>query len=109
MDGDSSVNQLLSYFDTVWNRPESKEYLCKDRTKEVKDCAEKLKKRREQLMELYPEAYREWDWNAYTMETNQVSLLYNPAEAANKEPWMWYSLNQLMQDGKQVTVYTRCV
>lgn len=106
VDGDSSVNQLLSYFDTVWNRPESKEYLCKDRTKEVKDCAEKLKKRREQLMELYPEAYREWDWNAYTMETNQVSLLYNPVEAANKEPWMWYSLNQLMQNGKQVTVYT---
>lgn len=106
VDGDSSVNQLLSYFDTVWNRPESKEYLCKDRTKEVKECAEELKKRREQLMELYPEAYREWDWNAYTMETNQVSLLYNPVEAANKEPWMWYSLNQLMQKGKQVTVYT---
>ena len=58
VDGDSSVNQLLAYFDTVWNRPESKEYLCKDRTKEVKECAEELKKRREQLMELYPEAYR---------------------------------------------------
>lgn len=33
VDGDSSVNQVLSYFDTIWNRPESKTYRCKDQTK----------------------------------------------------------------------------
>lgn len=106
VDGDSSVNQVLSYFDTIWNRPESKTYRCKDQTKKVKECAEQLKARREKLIELYPEAYQEWDWNAYTMETNKVSLLYNPAEAKNKEPWMWYSLQQMMRSGEQVTIYT---
>ena len=72
----------------------------------MKDCAEQLKARREKLIELYPEAYQEWDWNAYTMETNKVSLLYNPVEAKNKEPWMWYSLQEMMRSGEQVTIYT---
>lgn len=40
------------------------------------------------------------------METNKISLLCNPIEAGNKEPWMWYSLHRLMGEGEQVTIYT---
>ena len=49
---------------------------------------------------------KEWDWEGLTMETNKVSLLYNPIRTENKEPWMWYSLHQLMKEGSNVTIYT---
>ncbi len=35
-----------------------------------------------------------------------LSLLCNPVTPDNKEPWMWYALNQLMKQGKHVKVYT---
>ena len=31
------------------------------------------------------------------MEANKVTLLTNPIEAENKEPWMWYCLTELMK------------
>ncbi|MCQ5295824.1 phospholipase D family protein, partial [Dorea formicigenerans] len=41
-----------------------------------------------------------------TFETNKITLLSNPIESENKEPWMWYSLHRLMMSGKQATIYT---
>src|SRR5699024_10212007 len=96
---DSSLYQLLDYFEQVWDLEESKDYVCRDLTDEVKDCTSKLQDRYQSLREKYPEMTQEWDWESLTMETNKVYLLYNPIQTENKEPWMWYSLHQLMQKG----------
>lgn len=53
-----------------------------------------------------PELFVPMDWRERTFETGRISLLTNPIQAENKEPWMWYSLNRLMSQGKQVIVYT---
>ena len=103
---DSSLYQLLDYFEQVWDLEESKDYVCRDLTDEVKDCTSKLQDRYQSLREKYPEMTQEWDWESLTMETNKVYLLYNPIQTENKEPWMWYSLHQLMQKGSSVTIYT---
>lgn len=103
---DSSLHQLLDYFEQVWNLKESKNYTCRNLTDEVKDCTAKLQERYETLMEKYPEITQEWDWESLTMETNKVSLLSNPIQTENKEPWMWNSLHQLMLEGKSATIYT---
>lgn len=58
------------------------------------------------MIKEYPQTQQAWDWESLTMETNRISLLYNPAKAQNKEPWMWYSLHQIMKQGNQVTIYT---
>ena len=47
-----------------------------------------------------------WDYEALTLQTNKVSLLSNPIKSENKEPWMWYSLHQLMMQGEQARIYT---
>ena len=65
-----------------------------------------MEKQYDKLTEQYPEMLEEWDWESLTMETNKVSLLSNPVQAENKEPWMWYSLHQMMQEGSEVTIYT---
>ena len=49
---------------------------------------------------------RKTNWEELTFETNKITLLSNPIESENKEPWMWYSLHRLMMSGKQATIYT---
>ena len=65
-----------------------------------------MQKRYRTLKKTYPDAYEAWDYETLTFQTNKVSLLSNPIVSANKEPWMWYSLHQLMMQGEKVSVYT---
>lgn len=103
---DSSLYQLLEYFEELWQLKECSEYTCPKMTEEINASISELEKHYLSLLEQYPEITKEWDWEALTMETNKVSLLYNPMEAENKEPWMWYSLYQLMEEGREITIYT---
>lgn len=102
----SSILQLTDYFESVWSLSDSKEYRCKKMTKKIQDCKTKLENRYASLKEKYPDAYSTWDYETLTLQTNKVSLLSNPIESANKEPWMWHSLHQLMMQGEQVHIYT---
>lgn len=103
---DSSLNQLLKYFEQIWALEDSKEFTCRKVTEKVNICLEKLHKHHTALLEKYPKITKNWDWHSLTMETNKISLLTNPIRTANKEPWMWYSLHQLMTGAKEVTIYT---
>ncbi len=103
---DSSLYQLLAYFEQIWELEDSKEYVCRKETEKVKTCRDDLRGHYEELLEQYPGILEPWNWEELTMETNKVSLLCNPIEARNKEPWMWYSLHRLMGEGEQVTIYT---
>lgn len=104
--GDSSLSQLSSYFEEVWTLPDSREFTCPAMTEEIQECLLELKDIYNGLKETYPQSYEPWDWKKFTMETNRISLLCNPVTPDNKEPWMWYALNQLMKQGKHVKVYT---
>lgn len=103
---ESSLYQLSEYFEAVWKLEDSREYTCRNMTEKIKECRNKLTEQYKALEKEYPEIHKEWNWKELTMETNKVSLLCNPVEAENKEPWMWYSLHQLMMKGKEVTIYT---
>lgn len=103
---DSSLYQLLDYFEHVWNLEDSKAYTCTQSAKKTGEYNAKLCTNYDTLRQKYPSAWESWDWLHLTFETSRISLLYNPAEAENKEPWMWYSLHQLMAQGDQVSIYT---
>ena len=77
-----------------------------EKTSAVEQAEQELKERYGYLKETYQEAYTDWDYTALTMETNKISLLSNPVETENKEPLLWYSLQQLMLEADQVTMYT---
>lgn len=102
----SSIRQLTDYFESVWALSDSKEYTYKKMTKKIQSCKAKLENRYTSLKEKYPDAYSTWDYEALTLQTNKVSLLSNPIKSENKEPWMWYSLHQLMMQGEQARIYT---
>ena len=102
----SSIYQLKDYFEHVWASPDSKNYTCRKMTDKVKNCITQLEKQYLDLQTQYPQAYEAWNWESLTKETQKVSLLSNPVNAGNKEPWMWYALNQLMKQGEKVTIYT---
>lgn len=105
-DKQSSLCQLRDYFQKVWNLSDSKDYLCRMSEAKTSEHVELLNDRYEKLKTLYPNAFTTWNWEELTFPANKVSLLYNPIETENKEPWMWYSLHQLMAQGKDITIYT---
>lgn len=105
-DENASISQLKRYFETVWALPDSREYICRKETSQVEQAERELKERYEYLRETYQKAYTDWDYTALTMETNKISLLSNPVETENKEPLLWYSLQQLMLEAEQITMYT---
>lgn len=84
---DSALYQLRDYFEHIWNLKDSKDYRCKKTTEKVTECIQALDRQYASLPKQYPEIKSSWDWEALTMETNKVSLLSNPIEANNKEPW----------------------
>ena len=102
----SSLYQLRAYFEKIWALKDSREFTCKKLSDEIQECIVSLNNRYQKLKETYPEAYTDWDFQKLTFETNKISLLCNPLEAENKEPWMWYSIHQLMLQGKETLIYT---
>ena len=95
-----------AYFERVWELSDSKEYRCKKKTDRVQNSLKELEERYPKLEALYPDILKTWDWEARTVETAKVTLLSNPIEAKNKEPHMWYSVNQLLQTGKNTVICT---
>lgn len=103
---DSSLYQLRTYFEKIWALKDSREFTCKKITEKVSNSLNSLKNRYKTLRETYPTAYTTWNFQDLTFETNRISLLCNPLEASNKEPWMWHSIHQLMLQGKETLIYT---
>lgn len=103
---DSSLAQLLSYFEQIWALPDSKAFRCRKAPEDLEKIQADWLETYQSLRSLYPDAFVPWDWYGLTLETGRVQLLHNPVHAANKEPWMWHSLKELMSQGRQVTIYT---
>ena len=93
---ESSINQLIEYFESVWALRGSKKYLCKEKQK-FEDVLLWLKNHYKQLRNRYPQAYEKWDYTALTMPACKISLLSNPIQAENKEPWLCYSLFEILK------------
>lgn len=102
----ASISQVTSYFESVWNSPDSKPCRGSRTSKKVEEKKLALKEHYETLKQMYPQSFEPWNWTERTFETNHVALLSNPIGSNNKEPWVWYSLQQLMMKGENVTIYT---
>lgn len=105
-DSDASVSQLLTYFENVWALKDSKDYICKKESKKVLAAQTELEERMAYLKETFPSAYEDWNYVDLTLATNKVTLLSNPIESENKDPLLWYSLQKMMEESDQVTIYT---
>lgn len=105
-DPEDSLYQLVNYFESVWALPDSRLFQGRLGEEDRQREEESLRSRERAMRAAEPELFVPVDWRERTFETGRISLLTNPIQAENKEPWMWYSLNRLMSQGKQVIVYT---
>ena len=115
-DENSSVNQLIDYYDSVWNYKESKTLLSSSKTsyKEKIAAKDKVKTAKDELLAGY-EAYcadnQEFvdntDYASETVEVNSIALLSNPIDYKVKKPVVWYQLVRLMKSAdSKVKIHT---
>ena len=106
----SSIQQLKSYFNEVWESPDSKNF---DYTKSSTRSEEKRLSIIEELMEHYVNlrptlshqmTYEEW--MNISLPTNTIHLIYNPITSSSKAPNAWYALLEIMKQGDRITIQT---
>lgn len=106
----SSIYDLIDYFETVWDYKESKIY--HDDVKEAKK--KRVVKARQELEDIYQtnieknsKLLGDFNYFEYTNEVNKISLLTNPIHIHSKEPTVFYSLVKLMKNAKNdVNIHT---
>lgn len=101
----SVISQFENYFNKIWNHKYSKYPLKKlkgsqkkegeEKAKYLQDYVKKLKETKEELFN-YP-----FDWEKMSYPTNKVTLIHNPIERLNKEPWCWYEITNLAKKSKK--------
>ena len=109
-DETSSVNDVLAYYESVWNYKESKAFLKNNK------CAgnKKVKAARKELLDNYDIYYADnkdyltdTDYTDETVEVSNIALLSNPIECGAKKPVVWYQLTKLMEQADtQVKIHT---
>lgn len=102
----SSLLQLVDYFESVWALPDSRDFTCPRVTDRVRESYQVLEEHYFELKERYPDAWKEWDWKQRTISSDKITLLSNPIEAENKAPHMWYCLDQLILSGEKAVICT---
>ena len=100
---DSSVSQLLTYFEAVWGRKESKPVTVKKVSDETKQA---LLNRYEKLKKSSSEPISSADFRSFMIPVKNVNLYVNPVAAENKAPQLWTDLLYLMGQGKDIEIQT---
>ncbi|MCD7822244.1 MAG: phospholipase D family protein [Clostridiales bacterium] len=104
---DSSLQQLLDYFDEVWNLDCCKLYRDNEANlekKAVQKEIEELENRAHDLRIDYYDSFQEIDYRTCTYAANQITLLSNPTDTGVKEPELLYALTELMKTGEESVI-----
>ncbi len=102
----TSLAQLQTYFEEIWEMPYCKKVCYKKTSKKVKTASASLEEHYIWLQKTYPQAYKDTNYLQATIETNKVTLLANPKEPKNKEPKLWHMLQNLMIGANKVIIQT---
>ena len=107
---ENSVNQLLDYFETIWEQEDSG-YFHNDKKlanrKSVKKAVLELQEGYQQYFNENKGMIFDTDYTDETFETEKIALVSNPIHTASKEPVVWYQLGELMKSAKnRVKIHT---
>ncbi len=101
----SVISQIEEYFNLVWDHDYSvypKENLSNRQITKGEQKTEDLRDRLEALRNNYPEAFENnFNWEEKTFPTNKITLVHNPIQRLNKEPWVYYELTNLAKNSKE--------
>ena len=101
----SVISQMEDYFNYVWNHDFSK-YPVKRLTQRQQSRGEEkskhLKDKLESTRNTNPEVFNNSiDWLKESLPTKKVTLIHNPIERLNKEPWCWYEIINLAETAEK--------
>lgn len=106
----SSVHQLKSYFEAVWNYPESKFFQEKESLKKknsVKEAKEEALGCYNQFKEEHKDIILDTDLKKDTFKAEQIQLIVNPITRRAKEPVAFYQLGEIMKSAdERVNIHT---
>lgn len=100
----ASMLQLVDYFETVWNHSlceiyqDDREVL---KRKSVIAAGKALDDRYDMMQKEHPSWFEDCDYEAETKPTNQIKLLTNPIHCYAKEPVVFYTILQLMEQAEE--------
>src|SRR5699024_1238293 len=98
------ISQMEDYFNLVWNHDYSvypKKNLTDRQIRKGDEKSEDLKDRLESIKASNPEIFENnFNWEKDTFSTRKVTLVHNPIETLNKEPWVYYELTNLARNSK---------
>lgn len=106
----SSMEQLVFYFQSVWNLKECKPVMEKEASfaggqKKLRAAEEELEMLYQEMQAEHKEWFAEIDYMKYTVGTNQIRLMSNPVQTAVKEPTVFYEMTELMQQSQGDIVF----
>lgn len=102
---ETSIHELVSYFESVWDlnvcRPFHNEERLAEK-KKVQELRTMLAARYEQLVNDYPQLFDEdWNYQAHTYAAGSIHLISNPTEIYAKEPEVFCKLMELMKGAEE--------
>ena len=106
--GDSSLEQVRSYFESVWKMPECKTFGKSRFWKQnpsVKKAAGEIAEAVKTLKEAYGDEIGKNDYESITLPVNQIQLISNPTHILAKEPVVFYTITELMKQAKEEVVF----
>lgn len=103
-----SFQELEEYFASIWEEScvKEKKVSMKEAKKEAAEA--KLLEHYQEICEKYPElgTAAETDWTKETYPAESITLINNGTQAAKHEPIMFYTLEKLMEEGKDIVIQT---
>lgn len=103
-----SFQELEEYFASIWEEScvKEKKISMKEAKKEAAEA--KLLEHYQEICEKYPElgTAAETDWTKETYPAESITLINNGTQAAKHEPIMFYTLEMLMEEGKDIEIQT---
>ena len=104
-DNTSVIYQVIDYFQSIYfaevvhteyeNAPLFKKEAIKEAAVMLQDTYDSMRRDRPELF------LTDADYYDYTIATNRITLVYNPTHILSKEPYVWYTLCQLMENAKE--------
>lgn len=107
IDSDSSVVQMVDYYDLLWNHKYSKQIskISLAKTHKGQEQLEYLKENLANFKHTNPEFFdQSLVWMEEAIETNKVTFIHNPISRLNKEPWVWQEINRLMEISQHIII-----
>lgn len=102
---ESVIQDLSAYFNMVYNSSYAKntgEKLTKKQEKLAEEKIDELQLSLQKERTIKGNIFnKQINWEQVTLPTNKITLIHNPIQRFNKEPWVWYEMNQLFQKAEK--------